>query len=473
MLTIPNFIHTKTDKELVSGFLKSNTVLSNAYKEAKAVDNIHKLLPEEFKKIFKEHLKTVECEEHDACLIDNMFVDFTCDDVTCTELTVDTNGKKNPNQPGMDKYKFDITEEGVVPQGEQESCIGYDCGKFVLTYHKLFEGLTPYCVAYSNGVCTTCDDGYHQEGGKCSAVNLPNCDIYTGENCSRCESQYLLQAGECITMESQNCLATENGSTCTTCKDKYHNNNGVCEEVTINNCATYTGDTCATCDTNYHLFEEECYADIAHCPGTNYGATCSIGCETGYTGDTCTSCAANYHMYSNVCYPNIAHCPGSNYATTCPSCETGYSGSQCESCATNYHMTGSTCYANKAHCTAYNANNCTACESGYKVSGADCVEKYPGKPYIAGLNKYVWVTGQTATWENAKTLCSNAGMYLPNINELNTAYNYRGSFGSPTDLFWSSSEDGSSYAYDLYFSYGIQSCDRKNYNNYVLCLGNP
>ena len=60
-------------------------------------------MPEDFKRTFKEHLKTVDCDNHDICLLDDMFVDFTCDDTTCSELTVDTNGKKQPNQPGKCK----------------------------------------------------------------------------------------------------------------------------------------------------------------------------------------------------------------------------------------------------------------------------------------------------------------------------------------------------------------------------------
>ena len=69
MLTILQLIQHTNNKELVSGFLKSNNILSNAYKEAKAVDNIHKLMPEDFKRTFKEHLKTVECDNHDICLL--------------------------------------------------------------------------------------------------------------------------------------------------------------------------------------------------------------------------------------------------------------------------------------------------------------------------------------------------------------------------------------------------------------------
>ena len=66
-LMIPNFIHKKTDKELVSRFLKANTVLSNAYKDAIVIDGIHKMKADDFKQTFKNHLKSFECEEHDVC----------------------------------------------------------------------------------------------------------------------------------------------------------------------------------------------------------------------------------------------------------------------------------------------------------------------------------------------------------------------------------------------------------------------
>ena len=275
-------------------------------------------MPDDFKRTFKEHLKTVDCDNHDICLADSMFIDFTCDDTTCTEITVDTNGKKNPNQPGMDKYKFDITEEGIFPQGEQESCIGYDCGKFVLTYHKLFEGLTPYCVAYSNGECTTCDDGYYQEGGKCSAVDLPNCDIYTGENCTRCESNYLLQAGECITMESQNYVDTDDGSTCSTCKDHYSNNNGVCMYITIDDCIAYSKDKCSVCDSGFLQKNGACLS------------LSSQNCLASEDGLVCSSCTNKYHNNNGVCEEvNIAHYKNDGYSQDkCQTCETGYTSTQ-------------------------------------------------------------------------------------------------------------------------------------------------
>ena len=136
-------------------------------------------------------------------------------------------------------------------------------------------------------------------------------------------------------------------------------------------------------------------------------------------------------------------------------------------------MTGSTCYANKAHCTAYNANNCTACDPAYYVSGGNCVAKYANGVYVAGLNKVVWATDQIQTWFDAPTFCSNAGMYLPNVNELQTVYNYRASFGYPSGSFWSSSETASGGGYRLNFTDGTLFGYRKSYYGEVLCLGNP
>ena len=229
-LTIPQLIQNTNNKDLVSAFLKSNNVISNAYKNAKAIDNIHKMAPDDFKKTFKEYLKTVDCDTHDICLQDSMFVDFTCDDTKCTEIKVDTNGAKKPNQPGKDLFKFDITPDGIIPQGEQESCIGYDCGNYTLTYHKIFEGLTPNCVAYTDGKCKTCDDGYHLEDNKtCSQIINNGCATFEGEECTICKTGY-------------------EGTSCNQCSENYHSAGNYCYHD-IANCLTHnlTDDRCDDC----------------------------------------------------------------------------------------------------------------------------------------------------------------------------------------------------------------------------------
>ena len=151
-----------------------------------------------------------------------MFVDFTCDETKCTEIKVDTNGSKKPNQPGKDLFKFDITPDGIIPQGEQESCIGYDCGNYTLTYHKLFEGLTPNCVAYEEGKCKTCDDGYHLEDNKtCSEIDMPTCAKFDGEVCEKCVSSYYINnENECINLPS-NCTEANKNGECTSCENNY------------------------------------------------------------------------------------------------------------------------------------------------------------------------------------------------------------------------------------------------------------
>ena len=49
-------------------------MLSNAYKEAIVLDGIHKMNVIDFKKTFKEYLKTYECDTHDICLSDSMML---------------------------------------------------------------------------------------------------------------------------------------------------------------------------------------------------------------------------------------------------------------------------------------------------------------------------------------------------------------------------------------------------------------
>ena len=55
-----------------------------------------------------------------------------------------------------------ITDKGLIAQGESEYCGtidgGLDCGKYILTYHKLFDGLINNCTAYDNGQCSTCQN---------------------------------------------------------------------------------------------------------------------------------------------------------------------------------------------------------------------------------------------------------------------------------------------------------------------------
>lgn len=251
-LTIPNLMQNTNDKELVSSYLKIHNVLNNAYKEAESLTGfkINALSPEEFKTAFEDHLKLLGKRgcAHDVCLADGSFFDYECDENQCSSITVDTNGTKRPNSPGKDIYVFKITEKGLISEGEQDICSGYDCGNYVLSQHKLFTGLLDGCATYGdNGRCSGCADGYKLNNGLCSALNTPNCNAYSGESCSSCD-------------------------------DGYRNNDGSCEKLNYSNCLEYSGDKCSSCD-------------------------------TGYDGDDCSGCASGYYSKSSgTCETQPTYC---------------------------------------------------------------------------------------------------------------------------------------------------------------------
>lgn len=158
-------MHKTNDKELVSAYLKNHNVLNNAYIEAESIKGfkLYGLEPDKFKEYFEEHLKLSgksNCT-HDVCLVDGSYFDYECDGEKCNYITIDTNGKRKPNQAGKDIYKFAITTNGLISEGEDEICSGYDCGRYVLSHHKIFDGLLANCEEYGeDGRCSQCNDGY-------------------------------------------------------------------------------------------------------------------------------------------------------------------------------------------------------------------------------------------------------------------------------------------------------------------------
>ncbi|MBR1754374.1 hypothetical protein IJ732_05995, partial [bacterium] len=107
-----------------------------------------------------------------------------------------------------------------------------DCGKYILTYHKLFDGLINNCTAYDNGECSQCENGYQNNGTSCRDIRENTCDTYSGTTCTKCTSENLLAAGDCIAASTQNCAETDGLSTCTKCSD----GNVFKDNVTGNDC---------------------------------------------------------------------------------------------------------------------------------------------------------------------------------------------------------------------------------------------
>ncbi|MBR1754242.1 hypothetical protein IJ732_05330, partial [bacterium] len=124
-------------------------------------------------------------------------------------------------------------------------------GKYILTYHKLFDGLINNCTAYDNGECSQCENGYQNNGTSCRDIRENTCDTYSGTTCTKCTSENLLAAGDCIAASTQNCAETDGLSTCTKCSDGNYLKSGQCETNPSfcnvvsnegNNCSPINGD---------------------------------------------------------------------------------------------------------------------------------------------------------------------------------------------------------------------------------------
>ena len=150
-MTIPTLMQKTNDKELVSGTLKMGSVLSNALKGMEAqnsfgVDKYSDL--DSFAPVFASQLKTVNCEDHAVCLADGSNFDYAnanfgdvCNKTNpCVEIIANINGKKGPDKQGKDIYKFLVTNRGIQPAGETDTCTGLDCTAYVMSNHKLWEG---------------------------------------------------------------------------------------------------------------------------------------------------------------------------------------------------------------------------------------------------------------------------------------------------------------------------------------------
>ncbi|MBR1753289.1 type II secretion system protein, partial [bacterium] len=253
-LVIPQLKQTIDNRELVSKYLKTNNVISNAYKETEAVSTIqlYSQSPDKFKELLESHLKILSSDcIQDVCLTDGSSYSYECDETKCTGIIIDTNGDKKPNSAGKDRYRMLVTNKGLIAQGESEYCGtidgGLDCGKYILTYHKLFDGLINNCTAYDNGQCSQCENGYQNNGNSCKDIRENTCATYSGTTCTKCTSENLLVDGECISMTSLHCKASDDGKTCKTCNPDYHNEDGTCAEGYVENCSVYDGEKCQTC----------------------------------------------------------------------------------------------------------------------------------------------------------------------------------------------------------------------------------
>ena len=469
-LTIPNLMQTIQNRDLVSKYLKVNNTLTNAYKNAEAVNGykLYNLTPEQFKLKFEEDLKKLagNCD-NEVCLTDGSSYDYVCDEEKCTEIIVDTNGKKKPNSAGKDRFRFLISEEGIKPQGEYTDYCGeidggMDCGRYILANHKLFDGLVNNCSEYSNGRCSSCEDGYSLNGNSCGAVNLANCDRYSGVSCSTCKAGYMLKNGVCTSLEDNNCASTTNGETCDVCSDKYTNNNGVCEEIEIADCKTYSGDSCSECNSGQYKNNGttcELQPDVTGCKTyvngecTEYNTLANCDNQTNYT---CNTCKNGYYLDNGQCVAqNVQNCNSyTPNANTCTECKSGY-----------YANDGQCVAQNVANCSEYNpnVNTCKTCNSSYKLTDSKAcktpTKTYSGKTANLVGDYYVYNVDNPYSWQAASDYCEGLGMRLPTIEETTQLYSHVGETGAPSRSgTWSSTSWSTNSSCHFLRNFGSSYC---------------
>ena len=150
-MTIPTLMQKTNEREIVSHFLKQHNTLSNAFKDTEALlgMKVDRMDWNTFKTEFESHLKTIPCDnptENKICLNDGGIYEYgtfdsNCPDEVCMEITLDANGKKYPNTAGKDIYTLLVTTKGIRALGDSNTCEnGLDCGAYVLSHHKLYDG---------------------------------------------------------------------------------------------------------------------------------------------------------------------------------------------------------------------------------------------------------------------------------------------------------------------------------------------
>ncbi|MBR1754038.1 hypothetical protein IJ732_04300, partial [bacterium] len=127
---------------------------------------------------------------------------------------------------------------------------------YILTYHKLFDGLINNCTAYDNGQCSQCENGYQNNGTSCRDIRENTCDTYSGTTCTKCTTENLLVDNECVSKTSLHCQ-TSDGVGCTKCSQDYKLSGSTCTEMAtvaekntarIETCKENSSNTCSLAD---------------------------------------------------------------------------------------------------------------------------------------------------------------------------------------------------------------------------------
>lgn len=199
-----------------------HNVLANALKETEAVEQtkFYQMAYNDFITEFENHLKIAGKEGNTVTLTDGSQFTYgtydencTTDDV-CMQISVDTNGKKKPNQAGKDWFTLLLTKTGIKALGEHDTCSeGWDCGAYVLSHHKLWDGVIT--ETQNNNELAQNEDNNNNESQNTSEpdtepVSTPepkvsNCSNSDETSCTKCQSGYYVDTtnGQCKEAEGK------------------------------------------------------------------------------------------------------------------------------------------------------------------------------------------------------------------------------------------------------------------------------
>ena len=264
--------------------------------------------------------------------------------------------------------------------------------------------LEPNCNKPAVGICAECNNGNNTED-YCNTCSIDKCLVCAEDECLQCEPNHIFKNGECIEPEHDkdisirdilscestyylhdtcsscsiysNCTLCDQDK-CTSCKEGYYNNNGICLSLNRTNgecnnglyednngrciesitehCNKTVNGICVLCNDNYYYNKDknECMTEPSNC--------LTFNSEQG-----CIRCLDRFYLDSGECKECDSSCKTCfGEATYCTSCEPNEYINEYNDCESSKQLAG-TCLQ-----LIPNGQGCAICQDGYYRDGLLC-----------------------------------------------------------------------------------------------------
>ncbi len=244
------------------------------------------------------------------------------------------------------------------------------------------------CATYNNAAtsvqCLACSSNFYLTNNSCTARDksadnkITNCATYavSADKCGTCASGYVLTTdgltcnAAIAFCDEHNDVSTGQTLTCKTCSSgRYLKNTTVdgtlttsCEEGTVANCSEFTtdnGGSCTICKNGFYLLSNECktHNTISGC--TVYDAT------DAHTCNTCTD-TENFNFVRDMVCQSI---PSGSLITNCATYSGTLDNVVCDSCNSKYYLIDNTCESITIdNCATMDGSLCASCQTGYALN---------------------------------------------------------------------------------------------------------